>query len=141
MRKLIISIAALAFSLPAAAQSTNWAYASNEDPFTDEHASTASTQISDHSALVVGCLGDGFYIAATTDYIDLEIGDMRQVSWRVDHDAAVSEAWVNRDRGGALLVGDRAENLALATRLQPPPAPLIAGRAIARSAPVARARG
>ena len=106
MRVLAVSIAAFVASGAATAQSGPWQSVVQTDPITDEKSVIAVTQANDYIALFIGCTNGTIYAGATTAYFDVEFGDYRTVTWRVDDNAPVSEAWENLERGGAAVYGE-----------------------------------
>jgi len=106
MRILAASIAAFVASGAATAQSGPWQSVVQSDPITDETSVIAVTQANDYIALFIGCTYGTIYAGATTTYFDVEFGDFRTVTWRVDDNDPVSEAWENLERGGAAVYGE-----------------------------------
>ncbi len=106
MRVLAVSIAALVASGAATAQSGPWQSVVQTDPITDEKSVLAVTQANDYITLFIGCTYGTVYAGATTTYFNVEFGDYRTVTWRVDDNAPVSEAWENLEHGGAAIYGE-----------------------------------
>ena len=112
MRKLTLGLLAMGISFSAHAQSTNWRYQKTQDAFTDVQRSYAETQLGGHSLLAVMCQSDVVTVVTKTDYLDIEFGDVRQVTWRIDEHESVSQSWRNMPKGGALIIGEEAAHLA-----------------------------
>ena len=64
--------------------------------------------------LAVVCNVGEFRVYASTNYIDVAFGEIREVTWRVDHEPPVTQIWRNLQSGGAAIVGEEALQMARA---------------------------
>lgn len=103
---------------PANAQSRHWEYVTVEDSFTDVERHLAGTQGSGRQAAFICAEGEEPNFLVRNNYLDIEIGDTRTVTWRVDHEPPVTEIWENLsgNQGGAGLFDERALTIARAIR-------------------------
>ena len=90
----------------ASAQSSSWVYEETPNPLTDEVSYRAITVSNANVHMHVGCTDRAFYVAAQTGPFDVELGETREVIWRIDSEQAVSQAWDNLKAGAAVFDGD-----------------------------------
>lgn len=112
MRKLVIATVAMSIAMSASAQSSNWTVRTDTDPLTDEKTLSATSQIDDYVVLLVSCMQSTMVVSLSNDVLDIELGDTRKVTWRVDQDEPVVQMWRNIDTGGSLTFGEEALDLA-----------------------------
>lgn len=111
MRKRILAIILVCLNTPALAQSTRWVYQSHVDPILGTQTMIAITAGDRGEALTAGCGGGRPAVRVTTAHSDREIGDMREVTWRIDQTRPVTQIWKNQQQGGAMLSGSVAIEL------------------------------
>ena len=116
MKGFIPAIAAVWLTLGGAAyaQSSPWQFAESRDALTDEVRYVAFTDWRGRSMLIVACNTEYFRIVAKTQYLDIMMGDVREVTWRVDDHAPVTQSWVNMRKSGAAIDGKEAVEMARA---------------------------
>lgn len=86
----------------ATAQSSRWEYGETPDPITDELRYHAAIAARLNIGLVVVCNENFVSVSAKTAPIDMELGETRQVTWRVDNNKAISQTWDNLNSGAAV---------------------------------------
>jgi hypothetical protein len=108
MKMKIAAITGLSmlFSTIAHAQSSAWKFRVSADPLTDEKRYIAATERNNQVALVVGCATEFFYVIAVLGPVDIEMGDYREVAWRVDSDPPVYQTWDNMQSSSGAAVYD-----------------------------------
>ena len=114
--KYLILASTLALTPAAYAQSTAWTSDQSVDPMTDVSQTIAVTSIDRHSNLAFICQVGELIAYAQTNYIDMEFGDRRNVTWRVDQNPPVKQAWSNVRKGGAFTSRDDAKLMAEAVK-------------------------
>ena len=100
---LALFTACMSLGSAEAQPSTSWRYQETKGALTDLPNYSAYTAINDYKVLVVGCTAGMIYVSAKLDYLDMVMGDFRNVAWRVDDGEAVYQQWENRKKGGAIL--------------------------------------
>ena len=97
---------------PVRAQSAAWDTAISKDPMTDIDQGIAYTK-GDGTLVSFICQKNGRVgFEVKTARLDFEVGDSRQVTWRVDHDQPLTETWGNARSGEAIVTGDSATQIA-----------------------------
>lgn len=112
----LAGLAALILSPIAQAQSANWQAEQTVDAFTDRTRYGALT-FGDEISAAFMCDDTPFIaFSVVTGPLDLEMGQQREVTWRVDQEEAVTSSWINIRRGGAMALDEEAIEIARAVR-------------------------
>lgn len=111
-KAILTATAGLVIAGAASAQSTRWEIAERVDPIDDAVSIGAATGIGNEAFAMVGCVRGNVYIAVKTNFLDIEMGDYRDVVWRIDSNEAQRQRWENSRRGGAALYDEAAVELA-----------------------------
>ncbi len=102
---------------PSFAQSSNWQWTQSVDQMTDEVRYMAFTQAQNRVAAFICEPGDGIRtVRVNNRLLDIELGDQRDVVWRVDQASAREATWYNVEDGGAITTGPEAIEFAVAVR-------------------------
>lgn len=113
MRTTISMLAAtLLMASTANADAARWQVQMTVDPIDDHVSIAAAVPGGDQAGLFVGCTRGVMYVGVQTSPFDMQLGDFRQVTWRIDSEDAQRDRWENNDRGGAAIYEDAAAGLA-----------------------------
>ena len=110
-------LAVLATSNPASAQTSAWMSENTVDAFTDEERFAAVT-LGDTTAAAFMCDPSGDFVAfrVVNGVLDIEAGNQRDITWRIDQEEPVYTSWLNIRNGGAMATYDEAIDVARAVR-------------------------
>ena len=111
------AVLAASITTPGLAQSSDWQWIRNVDQMSDQVRYMAFTQGENRVAAFI-CEPDGGFRTARVNnrLLDIELGDQRDFTWRVDQADAHESRWYNVDDGGAITTGPEAIEFAVAIR-------------------------
>lgn len=113
---LAAGLAALALTSGATAQGTApWQVQVHQDPMTDTVQVLVGTEGNGTLAGFACDRHDLRMFMVQTHIFDIELGDYRQVTWRVDSHEPVTQTWINNSNAGASIYD--AEAVALARKV------------------------
>lgn len=112
-----LALAVLVIGSPASAQTSAWMAENSVDAFTDEERFGAVT-LGDTTAAAFMCDPSGDFVAfrVVNGLIDIEAGNQRDITWRIDQEEPVYTSWLNLRDGGAMATWDEAIDVARAVR-------------------------
>lgn len=119
MKRKSIAVSALmiALALPTGAlaqQTTPWVNRTIEDVMTDTARHIAVTEGNGMFAMFACDGAELSLFGVKVHYLDIEFGDHRPVTWRVDSEEPVRGTWINNSDGGAYIQGPEAISMARA---------------------------